>query len=57
MEDWTDESWDDLVCSVNNGRFFGISGSSCSFMVDPPAKKGGFYSKSKGDKSTCIQYC
>ena len=28
--------FDDLICSVNNGRFFGISGSSCSFMVDPP---------------------
>ncbi len=29
--------FDDLICSVNNGRFFGISGSTCSFMVDPPA--------------------
>jgi hypothetical protein len=28
--------FDDIICSVNNGRFYGISGSSCSFIVDPP---------------------
>jgi len=39
MEDWTDESWDDVTCSVNNGRFYGISGNTCNFVVDPPAKK------------------
>ena len=28
--------WDDLICSVNNGRLFGISGNTCNFVVDPP---------------------
>ena len=41
MEDWTDESWDDVTCSVNNGRFFGISGNTCNFVVDPPAVNEG----------------
>ena len=31
--------FDDLVCAVNNGRFYGISGNTCNFVVDPPAKK------------------
>ena len=30
--------WDDVVCSVDNGRFYGISGRTCNFVVDPPAK-------------------
>ena len=28
--------FDDIICSVNNGRFYGISGSSCNFVVDAP---------------------
>tara|TARA_B100001113_G_scaffold351447_1_gene350523 strand:- start:853 stop:7662 length:6810 start_codon:yes stop_codon:yes gene_type:complete len=28
--------FDDLICSVSNGRFFGISGSTCNFMVNSP---------------------
>ena len=51
MEDWTDESWDDLVCSVNNGRFYGISGSSCNFIVDPPAKKANSTGTQKGERA------
>ena len=38
--------FDDLVCSVNNGRFYGISGSSCSFIVDPPASR-----RTRGERS------
>ena len=49
MEDWTDESWDDVTCSVNNGRFYGISGRSCNFVVDPPAKKAD--STQKGERA------
>ena len=41
--------FDDLVCSVNNGRFYGISGSSCNFVVDPPVKKAN--STQKGERA------
>ena len=36
MEDWTDESWDDLISSVSAGRFYGISGSTCNYILDAP---------------------
>jgi len=41
--------FDDIICSVNNGRFYGISGSSCNFVVDPPAKKAD--STQKGERA------
>ena len=31
--------FDDLICSVSEGRFFGISGSTCSFIVKAPPQK------------------
>ena len=44
--------FDDIICAVNNGRFFGISGSSCSFMVDPPiGNKGGSNQSQKGTRA------
>ncbi len=44
--------FDDIICSVNNGRFFGISGSSCSFIVDPPVgNKGGSTQNQKGTRA------
>ena len=52
MEDWTDESWDDVTCSVNNGRFYGISGNTCNFVVDPPAvNKGDSTQNQKGTRA------
>ena len=52
MEDWTDESWDDVTCSVNNGRFYGISGNTCNFIVDAPiGNKGGSTQNQKGERA------
>ncbi len=51
MEDWTDESWDDITCSVNNGRFYGISGNTCNFIVDPPANKPDSTRSQKGERA------
>ena len=42
--------WDDLICSVNNGKLFGISGNTCSFMVNPPVNSTGKSSESKKAK-------
>tara|TARA_R100001510_G_C7656402_1_gene216383 strand:+ start:1598 stop:6958 length:5361 start_codon:yes stop_codon:yes gene_type:complete len=44
--------FDDLICSVNNGRFYGISGSSCNFVVDAPVgNKGGSTGSQKGERT------
>ena len=43
--------FDDLICSVNNGRFFGISGSSCSFIVDPPENGDGSSLTKRGERA------
>ena len=52
MEDWTDESWDDVTCSVNNGRFYGISGRTCNFVVDAPiGNKEGSTQNQKGERA------
>ena len=36
MEDWTDESWDDLSCAVSKGKFYGISGDRCKYILPRP---------------------
>ena len=47
MEDHTDDSWDDLICSASVGRFYDFKygkkkGASCKFIVDEKLKiKGG----------------
>ena len=44
--------FDDIICSVNNGRFYGISGSSCNFIVDAPVgNKGGSNQSQKGERA------
>jgi len=44
--------FDDIICSVNNGRFYGISGSSCNFVVDAPVgNKGGSTGSQKGERA------
>ena len=44
--------FDDLICSVNNGRFYGISGSSCNFIVDAPiGNRGGSTQSKKTNRS------
>ena len=42
--------WDDIIISVNNGRLYGINGSSCNFTLDAPVdNKGG--STLKGERA------
>ena len=36
MEDYTDESYDDVVISVNQGRFFDINGLNCKYTLGQP---------------------
>jgi len=31
MEDFTDESWDDITCSATDGRFYDFNGRRCKF--------------------------
>ena len=38
MEEWTDNDWKDIVCTVNNGEFYGIHGNRCKFRVDRTIK-------------------
>ena len=33
MEEHTDGDWKDLVCSVSDGKFYDINGSTCKFIV------------------------
>ena len=37
VEGLTVESLDDLVCSVSQGRFYGIDGSTCKYILDRPS--------------------
>ncbi len=42
MEEWTDNDWKDLVCTVSCGRFIKINGNRCKLIFDappPPASK------------------
>ena len=40
MEDYTDTSWDDLVCTASSGQFTDIKGNIAYFIVPhPPTKK------------------
>ena len=41
MEDWTDTSWDDLVCAATEGRFFDFNGNKCKFMVGSSTRVSG----------------
>ena len=50
MEEWTDNDWQDIVCSATSGRFYDLKGNVAKFIVDaPPANTG------KSDKFTGIQ--
>ena len=33
MEDWTDTSFDDLICSASDGKFYDMQGRFCKFTV------------------------
>ena len=40
MEDFTDNSWDDVVCTASSGQFTDIKGNIAYFSVPhPPTKK------------------
>ena len=41
MEDHTDTSWDDVICSATEGRFFDFNGNKCKFVVGAATKAGG----------------
>ena len=39
MEDFTDESWDDITCSATDGRFYDFNGRRCKFTWDGDFKE------------------
>jgi len=41
MEDHTDTSWDDLICSASEGRFFDLEKDKCKFMIDGGTRVAG----------------
>ena len=38
MEDWKDGDWQDLVCTITEGEFHSIKGSSCKFSIEKTVK-------------------
>ena len=40
MEEWKDNDYNDLVCTVTGGRFYNIRGNKCKFIVDSKPDKG-----------------
>jgi len=39
MEEWTDNDWSDIVCSVSVGKFYNIRGNTAKFIVNSPPQK------------------
>ena len=40
MEEWEDNDWRDIECTVSEGKFYAISGNKCKFMVPAKPDKG-----------------
>ena len=38
MEEYKDNSWKDVVCTVSNGKFYSITGNRCKFRLDATIK-------------------
>ncbi len=38
MEEWKDNDYNDLVCTITSGRFYNIQGNRCKFIVDKTIK-------------------
>jgi len=38
MEDYKDGDWQDIVCTINRGEFYGVQGNRCKFRVDNTVK-------------------
>jgi len=38
MEEWTDNDWQDIVCSASGGKFYDINGSKCKFKIEAENK-------------------
>ena len=41
MEDYTDNSFDDLICSASGGRFFDLEKDKCKFMIEGETRVSG----------------
>ena len=51
-EDHTDADWTDLICSVNEGRFFDLQGDRAKFMITSDTKVSGGISSGETNDTT-----
>ena len=51
MEDHTDDSWDDVVCTATSGYFHSINENVCYFTVDAPELSDSTSTKSEGSQT------